>query len=119
MRNRLRTGVPAGISGMVLATLAGCAVPPGSAATSATSPSPAPAAPIAVLTITTPKPRTPAPTLKTTGAAWPAILTSLAGYGGWLLANPDPALVGNIAAPGCAVSNLIAQQAAGLLAAHA
>jgi hypothetical protein len=67
----------------------------------------------------TPKPRSAAPALKTTGAAWPAILASLAGYGQWLLANPDPALVGTIAEPGCTMANLITQQAAALLDEHA
>ncbi|WP_199512100.1 hypothetical protein [Nucisporomicrobium flavum] len=39
--------------------------------------------------------------MSNTGTAWPAMLASLSGYGQWLLANPDPAKVETIAAPGC------------------
>jgi hypothetical protein len=113
----VRTGLTAGICGALLAVLAGCSAMPGFAAAPASSAAPAPVVtkPIPVLTIAAPKPRTAAPALKTTGVAWPAILASLAGYGQWVLANPDPALVAAAAEPGCAMSNLISQQAAGLL----
>ncbi|GIF23478.1 hypothetical protein Ate02nite_62080 [Paractinoplanes tereljensis] len=47
------------------------------------------------------------------------ILTSLSAYGQWLLANPNPALVSNIATPGCAVANLLTQQINGLLSSNA
>jgi hypothetical protein len=70
---------------------------------------------VKVLTIAVPKPRTPAPALVTTGTAWPKVLASLSAYGQWLLANPDPALVGNVATPGCAVAHLLAQQAQSLI----
>ena len=68
-----------------------------------------------VRTVPTAKPRTAAPGLATTGAAWPAILNSLSAYGQWILANPNPAQVGAVAAPGCAFANLLSQQADGLL----
>jgi hypothetical protein len=117
-------GLLTAAAGVLLAALAGCSSLPGFAAAPAASPAPpvpvpastASPVPLPVLTVATPKPVRPAPALKTTGAAWPAILTSLTGYGQWLLANPDPALVGNIAQPGCAMADLISQQAAGLLA---
>jgi hypothetical protein len=67
------------------------------------------------LVVPIPKPRTPAPALKTTGAAWPTVLASLSGYGQWVLANPNPALVATIATPGCSMYNLLSQQVAGLL----
>jgi hypothetical protein len=67
------------------------------------------------LNLTVPKPRTAAPALATTGTAWPKVLASLSGYGQWLLANPDPALVGNVAAPGCAVDQLRARQVQSLI----
>jgi hypothetical protein len=115
--NRLR----AGLSGAVLLALTGCSALPGYVAAPApsASPAPTPTTSLQVRTVATPKPSSAAPALKTTGAAWPAILASLAGYGQWLLANPDPALVGNIAEPGCAMANLITQQAAALLDEHA
>jgi hypothetical protein len=116
----LRTAV----GGALLAALAGCSALPGFAATPAPSPA-APAAPAGsatparVVTIATPKPRTAPPALTNAGVAWPAILASLSGYGQWLLANPDPALAGTVAAPGCAMANFISQQATSLLADNA
>jgi hypothetical protein len=113
-----RTGLTTGIGGALLVALAGCSALPGFAggpAAPASASAPVVTKPIPVVTITTPKPRTAAPALKTTGVAWPGILASLAGYGQWVLANPDPALVAPVAEPGCAMSNLMSQQAAGLL----
>lgn len=75
-----------------------------------------PAEPAERLTIDIPKPRTTAPALKTTGTAWPTILASLSGYGQWLLANPDPDKVADVAEPGCAMANHLARQVQGLLA---
>jgi hypothetical protein len=99
------------------ATLSGCAA--GATAVTATatpaakvSVSPVPAK---VITVAVPKPATGAPGLATTGTAWLPILTSLSAYGQWLLANPDPALVGTIATPGCGVANLLTDQLTGLL----
>jgi len=118
MWSRLRGGTTALAAGALLGALSGCSVVPGFAPAvprASTTPAPVPTAPIPVLTFAGPKPRTAAPALNTTGVAWPAILTSLTRYGQWLLANPDTALVSNVAQPGCAMSNLIAQQAAGLL----
>ncbi|MEU4218836.1 hypothetical protein [Actinoplanes sp. NPDC026623] len=112
-----RVGAAAVVAAAVAGSLSGCATPTGAAATPATT-VPAvrgSASPMAVTTAVTPKPRIPAPALKITGTAWPAILTSLSGYGQWLLANPDPALVDSIATPGCAIHHLVYQQADGLL----
>ncbi|MGA5299756.1 hypothetical protein ACPCHT_07485 [Nucisporomicrobium flavum] len=39
----------------------------------------------------------------------------MSGYGQWLLANPNPALVGKVAAPGCGMANLLSRQLQGLL----
>lgn len=109
------------VAAAVLAGLSGCAalglgstpVPAAFTATPAASvsPKPLPTRP----GVPTPKPKTPAPALKNTGAAWPAILASLSGYGQWLIANPDPALIGNVAAPGCAVSDELGVQLSALL----
>ncbi|MFG1609795.1 hypothetical protein [Actinoplanes sp. NPDC049265] len=102
---------------MVLGTGSGCATvavtaspPPAASSVPAGSP-----VPVQVRTVATPKPRTAAPGLATTGTAWPAVLSSLARYGQWILANPDPAQVGAVATPGCAFSGLLSQQADGLL----
>jgi hypothetical protein len=117
MRSRLRAGVAAGVGGMLLAGLAGCSALLGAAATPAVSASaaPAPSYTVSVVNVATPKPRTAAPTLTTTGSAWPAILASLSAYGQWVLANPDPALVGNVATPGCSMYDLTSQQTTALL----
>jgi hypothetical protein len=115
MPDRLRVGLAAGVGGVLLAALAGCSALLGPAATPATPVHPAPSYPVPVLTVATPKPRSAAPALRTTGVAWPAVLASLSGYGQWLLANPDPALIGNVAMPGCSMYNLISRQATALL----
>jgi hypothetical protein len=115
MSGSLRAGLAAGVGGVLLAALAGCSALLGPAATPATPVPPAPSYTVPALTVATAKPRIAAPALKTTGVAWPAVLASLSGYGQWLLANPDPALVGNVAMPGCSMYNLIAQQATALL----
>jgi hypothetical protein len=116
MRAMKKIGV---VTAALLMTLTGCAVTGTAGTTTAQTPAPVLTAPIPVLTVATPKPRTPAPALKNTGVRWPAILASLSGYGQWVLANPDPALVGAITEPGCAMANLLAQQASGLLGDHA
>jgi hypothetical protein len=97
-----------GLGGTLPAPAAGASAAPG-------SPTPLPVR----SGIPTPKPKTAAPGLATTGSAWLPILTSLSGYGQWLLANPDPALAGNVATPGCAMSDLIGPQLAALLAENA
>jgi hypothetical protein len=115
---RLRKGTALGMTGTLLAAMAGCSALPGFAApppAPSASAAPAPTTPVRTLTIAVPKPRTAAPALRNTGTAWPAILASLSGYGQWVLANPDPALVGTIAEPGCAAATLIFEQAAALL----
>jgi hypothetical protein len=109
------------LAGGILSALTGCSVLGGSSAAPSVSSTPAPSSsvswgpPAKVITAVTPKPRTAAPSLKTTGTAWPAILASLTRYGQWLLANPDPALVGAIAVPGCAMFNTVYEQADSLL----
>lgn len=115
---RIGTAVTAAID--ITLTASGCAVLTGSTATPAASAGPAvmpsgSAAPLPVLVASTPPPRSPAPALKQTGTAWPAILASLSGYGQWLLANPDPALARTVAEPGCAMYNLVYGQANSLL----
>ncbi|MFI7597443.1 hypothetical protein [Actinoplanes sp. NPDC049681] len=115
---RIGTSVVTAV-GITLAA-SGCAVVTGSAAGPSASAVPAvvpsgSAAPLPVLVASTPPPRSPAPALKQTGTAWPAILASLTGYGQWALANPNPALARTIAEPGCAMYNLVYDQANGLL----
>ena len=104
----------------VVATLSGCSALTGggASATATTGPTPAVStspSPMRVISAVTPKARTGAPGLSTTGSAWMPIMKSLAGYGQWLLANPDPSLVGNVATPGCGMSALLGQQVNGLL----
>jgi hypothetical protein len=97
------------------AALGGCAT--GAATVAATPPAKVGVAPIpaTVISIVVPKAATAAPALANTGASWLPILTSLSAYGQWLLANPDPALVGNVATLGCGAANLLTAQVTGLL----
>jgi len=111
---RLRPGA---VAALALAALSGCSVlgtggPPGA------SPSapPPPSYPVrSAAGMLTPTPRTAAPPLATTSGSWLKILTSLSAYGQWLVGNPDPALVGNVATPGCAMNDLLTRQLLGLL----
>lgn len=114
---RVRPWVTLGVA--LSLALAGCS---GSGAAATTAPSagaPSPgvssAPPAKVIVVATPRPRSAAPALKITGTAWPAILTSLTGYGQWVLANPDPARATMITTPGCAMFDLLSQQASALL----
>ena len=100
------------------AALSGCSALTGSV--TATSATPAPSAsaspsPMRVVAVATPKAHSGAPGLATTGSNWMAIMKSLTGYGQWLLGNPDPSLVPNVATPGCGQANLLGQQVNGLL----
>jgi hypothetical protein len=111
-------------AGMFLLTaLTGCVVlaetPTTVTAEAADTTAVAPADPVKRVTIEIPKPRSAAPALKTTGTTWTTILASLAGYGQWILANPDPAKVGDIATPGCATGNQLSRQVTGLLGSKA
>jgi hypothetical protein len=102
----------------VAATLSGCsAVTTGVTATPAPAgPAPAgPTGPMRVIAVATPKARTGAPGLATTGSNWPAITKSLTGYGQWLLGNPDPSRIANVAMPGCGMADLLGRQVGGLL----
>ena len=106
------------------ATMSGCSALTGGAAITAPPTSAAPSVsvsprPMRVVTIATPKPKTAAPGLANTGSSWMPIVKSLSAYGQWLLGNPDPALVGNVATPGCGVANLLTQQINGLLTSKA
>lgn len=108
------------VAGALLLTgLTGCAVLTETpTVVTADTPDTAPAAaagPVERITIEIPQPRSGAPGLKTTGTDWPTILASLASYGQWILANPDPAQVTNVAVPGCAIANQLSRQVAGLL----
>jgi hypothetical protein len=103
----------------VVATLSGCSALTGSAtATSAATPAPrgsASPSPARVITIATPKAHSAAPGLSTTGSNWKSIVTSLTGYGQWLLGNPDPSMIANVATPGCGLTSLLGQQVNGLI----
>jgi hypothetical protein len=103
------------------ATLSGCAATTTAAAPAATanpvvSVSPSP---MKVIPVATAKAAGGAPTLSNTGSSWLPIVTSLSAYGQWLLANPDPSLVGNVATPGCGMANLLTDQLNGLFASKA
>jgi hypothetical protein len=100
---------------LLIGALTGCSTLLGaSAAVPSASAAPQPSYSVNALTVATPKPTTAAPALKTTGTAWPAILASLSGYGQWVLANPDPSKITNVADPGCAMYDLLLQQATAL-----
>ena len=94
---------------LVAAGLSGCATAAGS--TAATAPgSVASPGPVTRGKATPAPPTSAAPAVANTGTGWPAIVTSLTGYGQWLLANPNPALVGTIASPGCGTYNNLAAE---------
>jgi hypothetical protein len=115
----VRRLVPGLLTVAALVGLSGCAVAAaGGTATTAPAPSSS-LPPVQVRTVVVAKPRTPPPALATSGTAWPTVLASLTTYGQWLLANPDPALVGNVAAPGCAVAQLLTSQVQSLVAGNA
>jgi hypothetical protein len=101
----------------VAATLSGCAaVTTGVTATPAAAPAPArPAGPMREIALATPKARAGAPGLATTGSNWLSITRSLTGYGQWLLGNPDPSRIANVAMPGCGMADLLGRQVGGLL----
>jgi len=112
---------PAFLGLAAVAALSGCAAPTG-APTAAATPAPSVSvspSPMRVITISIPRAASAAPALRNTGTSWLPILTSLSAYGQWLLANPDPALVGTVATPGCAVANLLSDQIDGLLGSRA
>jgi hypothetical protein len=103
----------------VVATLSGCSALTGSVTTtSAATAAPkvnASPSPARVITVATPKAHSGAPGLSTTGSNWQSIVKSLTGYGQWLLGNPDPSMVANVATPGCGMANLLGQQVNGLI----
>ncbi|MFI1988455.1 hypothetical protein [Actinoplanes sp. NPDC020271] len=94
--------------------LTGCAafasttatVPPTSAATPG---------PVSTFVRTAPPANSIAPGLANTGSTLPTVVASLIKYGQWLIANPDPDKVGNVAAPGCAASNDLIRQTTSLV----
>jgi len=105
------------------AALSGCATLTGAAVTATPAPAKPSASasprPMRVVSIAIPKPRSAAPGLANTGSSWMPIVKSLSAYGQWLLGNPDPALVGNVATPGCGMATLLTQQVNGLLTSKA
>jgi hypothetical protein len=110
-----KTAGALGLGALLLSALTACFPLLGSTATvPSAAATPQPSYTVTNLTVAAPKPKTGAPALKTTGTAWPAILASLAGYGQWVLANPDPSKVANVAAPGCAMYDLLSQQTTAL-----
>lgn len=106
---------------LALASLSGCAVLGlgGTPIPASSSAAPAPSGSATPLpagsTIPTPKPKTPPPALKNGGSAWMTIVSSLSAYGQWLMANPNPSLIGNVAAPGCALNDMLNRQVGALL----
>ncbi|MCU7730226.1 hypothetical protein ODJ79_41470 [Actinoplanes sp. KI2] len=111
---------PALLGLAAVAALSGCAATVGTTTGTMAVAKPAPSvkvspSPMRVITIAIPKATSAPPTLRNTGTSWTPILTSLSAYGQWLLANPNPALVGTVATPGCAAANLLSDQIAGLL----
>jgi hypothetical protein len=103
----------------VVATLSGCSAVTASETATPKTATPKTATPMTtpmrVIAVATPKAHTGAPGLGTTGSHWQSIVKSLTGYGQWLLGNPDPSMIANVAAPGCGMSDLLGQQVAGLV----
>lgn len=117
MTRRSKAPMIAGLA-LVIPALTGCATltqTPVTVAAEAADTAAVPAAPVEQLTVEIPKPRTGAPALKNTGTAWPGVLSSLAGYGQWILANPDPTRVADVAVPGCPAATTLTRQVTGLL----
>lgn len=117
-----RTVTATAMGALLITALTGCAVTTETAAvvdTAAEVVAPVAAAPVEQLAVEIPKARTGAPALRNTGLDWQPILQSLTAYGQWILANPNPDKVADIAAPGCAYAQLTARQVQGLLGSNA
>jgi hypothetical protein len=117
-----RTITATAMGALLITALTGCAVTTDTTAvvdTAADVAAPKAAAPIEQLTPEIPKARTGAPALRNTGLNWQPILQALTAYGQWILANPNPDKVTDIAAPGCAYAQLTARQVTGLLGSNA
>jgi hypothetical protein len=117
MRGRLAligVAAAAALSGCSAATTGVTTAEAASAPKVTTSPSP-----MRVIAAATPKARSGAPGLSTTGTNWQSIVTSLTAYGQWLLGNPDPSLIAEVATPGCAAANQLGQQVSGLINSNA
>jgi hypothetical protein len=97
------------------AALSGCSAAASTSTTTETPKSSSSLGPMRVIAVATPKAHTGAPGLSNTGSNWQSIVTSLTGYGQWLLGNPDPSMVANVATPGCAAANDLGQQVNGLI----
>jgi hypothetical protein len=115
---------PALLGLAAVAALSGCAAVTGTTPGTLAAATPAPSvslspSPVPVITIAVPKATSAPPALRNTGTSWMPIFTSLSAYGQWLLANPNPALVGTVATPGSTAANLLANQIAGLLGSRA
>jgi hypothetical protein len=95
--------------------LAGCSTFLSSPDPAATSAAPLQAAPTSTFVQTPAVPNTSAPGLSNTGSNLPAVVTSLIKYGQWLIANPDPAKVTTIAAPGCSAANQLTAETQSLI----
>ncbi|GAA2855726.1 hypothetical protein Acy02nite_08800 [Actinoplanes cyaneus] len=92
----------------------------GCAALTSTTVTPAPTStatpgPTSTFVQTAPPADTSPPTLANTGSTLPTVVASLIKYGQWLLANPDPDRVANVAAPGCAASKDLIRQTRSLV----
>ncbi len=110
-----RISVPV-LLGAVLVSASGCTA--SAAPISATAPpagAQVAAAPVPVISAGIAPATSPAPGLANTGTSWSSILASLAAYGQWALANPNPVNVANVAVPGCSAANLLAEQTTGLI----
>ncbi|MEV6342629.1 hypothetical protein [Actinoplanes sp. NPDC051851] len=96
---------------VALCGLAGCsALTASTTSTSVTPQTSATPGPTSTFVQTAPPSTTSAPTLANTGTNMSVVVASLIKYGQWLLTNPDPSKVTNMAEPGCAAANqLIAQ----------
>lgn len=112
-RARLLALATAGVTAMT--ALTACAVPTQTTTSTPTAVTPASAGPVIMAVTTPPRPTSKAPALATTSTTWPTVLTSLITYGQWLLANPNPALVPQIATPGCPANDQLSRELQSLI----
>ncbi|GLW31674.1 hypothetical protein [Actinoplanes regularis] len=96
--------------------LAGCGVLASTATTTVSPESTVTPGPVSTFVQTPAVPNTSAPSLSNTGTNLPVVVASLIKYGQWLIANPDPERVSEIAAPGCAASNDLIRETRSLVA---
>lgn len=96
--------------------LTGCAAFSSTTTTASVTPTTsATPGPTSTFVQTAPPANSSAPGLSNTGSNLSTVVASLIKYGQWLITNPDPDKVANVAAPGCAASNDLIRQTKSLV----